>query len=116
MGFLNKELTKVKVKCRGTMSHGSKYATVYNPQNLTSHQIDTSGSMVDLYIDGKWYEAEFETYSNPDTNRINGGYRDVWVYDETGHRRSLAKAVFGAVFHNITDLRDSQINDIINED
>jgi len=116
MAFLNEVLVKTKVKCRGTMSTGARHATIYNPQNLTSHQIDTSSSMADLYIEGKWYDAEFEVYSNPETNRINGGFRDVWVYDETGHRRSLAKAVFGAVFHNTTDLRDSQINDIINED
>lgn len=92
--------SKVKVKCKGTMSVGSRHYIL---------------SLVDIYIKDKWYDAEFEYYPNEEINRINGGYRKVWVYDETGNRRQVNKGEYGAVFYKTEDLRDNQINNIIDE-
>ena len=47
--------SKVKVKCKGTMSVGHRHYSL---------------SLVDIYIKDKWYDAEFEYYPNEERENI----------------------------------------------
>jgi hypothetical protein len=71
------------------------------------------------FIKDKWYDVEYEIHSNPETARINGGYRKIWVVNESGKRVEFGSTHIRIMFHNEynkTDMRESQIDNILNDD
>lgn len=69
-----------------------------------------------IFIKDKTYSAEFEFYTNPETNRINGGFRSVKVLDEAGNYRDISKAVFNICFHTKVSLRDDKLKKLMDDE
>ena len=72
------------------------------------------GPWVDRFIEGKWYDGEYETWSWEDGYRVNNGWRKYWVINEQGVGEEISRAHFRVIFENDTQqLRDRKIEDII---
>ncbi len=68
----------------------------------------------DRFIEGKWYDGEYETWSFDQGYEINGGWRRYWVINESGVKEELSRARFRVIFETETQqLRDSKIEDIL---
>lgn len=69
----------------------------------------------DRFIVGKWYDGEYETWSQQ-LYRLNGGWRRYWVINEMGEKEELLRSQMVAIFEmNIEKLRDEKINVIIGD-
>ena len=67
----------------------------------------------DRFIEGKWYDGEYQTWSEQ-LFRLNGGWRRYWVVNEQGVKEEIPKAHFRAIFETDTQqLRDRKIEDLI---
>ena len=67
----------------------------------------------DRFIEGKWYDGEYQTWSEQ-LFRLNGGWRRYWVVNEQGVKEEISKAQFKLIFETDTQqLRDRKIEDII---
>jgi hypothetical protein len=72
---------------------------------------------IDIYIEGKWYDGEYETYDWEDGYRVNGAWRRYWVVNELGEREQILKAEFKVIFETkVEELRDNKIDQILNND
>jgi hypothetical protein len=95
-------IVKTKFKCKGTSSVGS-----------------FNGPWVDRFIEGKWYDGEYETWetkftSEEDMYRMNGGWRKYWAINEQGEKEELSKAHFKITFHyDLDKIRDAKIDDLL---
>ncbi len=70
----------------------------------------------DRFIESKWYEGEYETWSFEDGFRLNGGWRRYWVINEQGVKEEISKAHMRAIFEMDTqELRDNKINQILDD-
>ena len=68
----------------------------------------------DRFIEGKWYDGEYETWSYERGYEINGGWRKYWVINEKGEKEEIHKAHMNAIFEtDIEKLRDNKINEIL---
>lgn len=71
------------------------------------------GSWKDRFIEGKWYDGEYQTWSEQ-LFKLNNGWRRYWVVNEQGVKEEISKAHFRAIFETDTQqLRDKKIEDII---
>jgi len=67
----------------------------------------------DRFIEGKWYDGEYETWSEQ-LYKLNGGWKRYWVINEMGKKEEISKAHMNAIFEtDIDKLRDSKINEIL---
>ena len=67
----------------------------------------------DRFIEGKWYDGEYETWSQQ-LYKLNGGWKRYWVVNEIGEKEEISKAHMNAIFEmNIEKLRDNKINEIL---
>lgn len=67
----------------------------------------------DRFIEGKWYDGEYETWSEQ-LYRLNGGWRIYWVVNEQGEKEEISRAHMNAIFQlDVEELRDEKINVII---
>lgn len=67
----------------------------------------------DRFIKGKWYDGEYETWSQQ-LYKLNGGWRRYWVVNEKGEKEEISKAHMNAIFEmDIEELRDNKINEIL---
>lgn len=74
------------------------------------------GSWKDRFIEDKWYDGEYQTWSEQ-LFRLNGGWRRYWVINEQGVKEEISKAQFKLMFETDTrQLRDKKINQIIDGD
>ena len=73
---------------------------------------------VNTYIEGKWYDGEYETWPWEDGYRISDiGWRRYWVVNELGEREEMAKSEFKVIFETkVEQLRDNKIDQILNND
>lgn len=101
-----KKIVKTKFLCK----NGSSVAP--NPTSINDL------SMIkwsDRFIEGKWYDGEYQTWSFEDGYRINGGWRRYWVINEQGKKEEISKAEFKAIFEtDIQNLRNEKIINILN--
>jgi hypothetical protein len=68
----------------------------------------------DRFIEGKWYDGEYETWNYQRGYEINGGWRRYWVVNESGEKEEIHRAHMNAIFEmNIEELRDNKINEIL---
>ena len=68
----------------------------------------------DRFIEDKWYDGEYETWSFDDGYRINGGWRRYWVINEQGEKEEISRAKFRVIFETETQqLRDKKIEDLL---
>ena len=71
------------------------------------------GPWEDRFIEGKWYDGEYQTWSEQ-LFKLNNGWRRYWVLNEQGVKEEISKAHFRAIFETDTQqLRDRKIEDII---
>jgi len=69
---------------------------------------------IDKFIEDKWYDGEYETWSFEDGYRVNGGWRRYWAINEQGKKEEISRAIFRILFETDTQqLRDRKIEDII---
>jgi hypothetical protein len=67
----------------------------------------------DRFIEDKWYDGEYQTWSEQ-LFRLNGGWRRYWVVNEQGVKEEISKAQFKLIFETDTQqLRDRKIEDLI---
>lgn len=67
----------------------------------------------DRFIEGKWYDGEYETWSDQ-LYKLNGGWKRYWVINEMGEKEEISKAHMNAIFEtDIQNLRDGKINEIL---
>ena len=68
----------------------------------------------DRFIEDKWYDGEYETWSLEDGYRINNGWRKYWVINELGEKEEISRPMFKVLFETDTyKLRDRKIEDLI---
>ena len=98
------QIVKTKFLCK----NGSRTASKLGPGSLLQ------SPWVDRFIEGKWYDGEYETWSWEDGYRVNGGWRKYWVINEQGVGEEISRAHFKIIFETDTQqLRDRKIEDII---
>jgi len=92
------QIVKTKFLCKNGSRTGPAYGGVW----------------IDKFIEGKWYDGEYETWSWEDGYRVNGGWRKYWVVNEQGVGEEISRAHFRVIFETDTQqLRDRKIEDII---
>jgi len=92
------QIVKTKFLCKNGSRTGPAYGGVW----------------IDKFIEGKWYDGEYETWSWEDGYRVNGGWRKYWVVNEQGVGEEISRAHFRVIFETDTQqLRDKKIEDII---
>lgn len=68
----------------------------------------------DRFIEGKWYDGEYETWSFDSGYELNNGWRRYWVVNEMGVKEEIPKAHMRSIFEfDIKELRDNKIDQII---
>jgi hypothetical protein len=81
-------------------------------------RISARGSTIiweDRFIEGKWYESFYETWSFEEGYVMNNGWRRYWVVNEQGLKEEISRAHMRIIFEtDIQHLRDKKIEDIIN--
>jgi hypothetical protein len=71
------------------------------------------GTWKDRFIENKWYDGEYQTWSEQ-LFKLNNGWRRYWVVNEQGIKEEISKAQFISIFEtDISKLRDNKINEII---
>ena len=89
------EIIKTKFLCKTTCSGGS-----YD-------------NIKERFIEGKWYDGEYEIWSQQ-LYKLNGGWKRYWVVNEMGEKEEIPKAHMNAIFEmDIEKLRDNKINEIL---
>ncbi len=92
------QIVKTKFLCKNGSRTGPAYGGVW----------------IDRFIEGKWYDGEYETWSWEDGYRVNNGWRKYWVINEQGVGEEISRAHFRVIFETDTQqLRDRKIEDII---
>ena len=68
----------------------------------------------DRFIEGKWYDGEYETWSLQ-LYKLNNGWRRYWVVNEKGIKEEISKAHMRVIFEfDIQQLREEKLKDILN--
>ena len=67
----------------------------------------------DLFVKGKWYDGEYETWSQQ-LYKLNGGWKRYWVVNEKGVREEMNRIKMSTIFQlDIEELRDNKIEEIL---
>lgn len=113
-------IIKTKFFCKAGSKIGSgRGSGMSGPGSHPSYSYKASDivptTWIDRFIEGKWYEGEYETWNWEDGYRINGGWRRYWVVNELGKKEEISRAVMNAIFeYKTAELRDVKIDDILN--
>lgn len=68
----------------------------------------------DRFIEGKWYDGEYETWSEQ-LFKLNNGWRRYWVVNEQGVKEEISKPQFKLIFETDTQkLREEKLKNILN--
>lgn len=100
------EIVRTKFLCKRSSQSSSKSSHI---------GIGTSLSIQweDRFIEGKWYDGEYETWSDQ-LYKLNGGWKRYWVVNEKGEKEEISKAHMNAIFEmDIDKLREGKINEIL---
>ncbi len=101
-------IVKTKFLCKNGSSIAPRPASINDLSNI---------KWFDRFIEGKWYDGEYETWSYENGYKFNGGWKKYWVINEKGVKEEIHKAYFNAIFEtDIESLRDEKINQIIKTD
>jgi hypothetical protein len=76
-------------------------------------QFRSGGDWKDRFIEGQWYDGEYQTWSEQ-LFRLNDGWRRYWVVNEQGVKEEISRSWFKLIFETDNQqLRDRKIEDII---
>lgn len=96
------KLVKTKFLCKSTSQSAPKGIQLLNLQ------------WKDRFIQGRWYDGEYEAWNYDRGYEINGGWKRYWVINESGEKEEIHRAHMNAIFEmNIQELRDNKINEIL---
>lgn len=95
-----REIVKTKFVCKTTMSEASRH---------------DSSQWRQVFIEGKTYDGEYETWSWSRGYEVNRGWKRYWIVAEDGEMRELQRARFRAIFHydDLVELRNNKIEQIL---
>jgi hypothetical protein len=95
-----REIVKTKFVCKTTMSEFSRHG---------------SDQWQEVFIEGKTYDGEYETWSWTRGYEVNGGWKRYWIVAEDGEIRELKRAGFRALFHydDAAEIRNIKIERIL---
>ena len=69
---------------------------------------------VNIFIEGKWYDGEYETWPFESGFRLNGGWKVYWVVNESGVKTKISRARMGIIFElDHVKLRDIKIDTLL---
>lgn len=96
-------IVKTKFVCKTTMSTATKYGN----QGWTP-----------VFIEGKTYVGEYQTWSWSRGYEVNGGWKRYWIIGEDGEKQELPRVRFRAVFHydDVVELRNNKLEQILNKE
>ena len=101
-------IVKTKFLCKNGSSIAPRPASINDLSNI---------KWSDRFIEGKWYDGEYETWSYENGYKFNAGWKKYWIINEKGVKEEIHKAYFNAIFEtDIESLRDEKINQIIKTD
>jgi hypothetical protein len=67
----------------------------------------------DRFIEGKWYDGEYETWSQQ-LYKLNDGWKRYWVVNEKGEKQEMNRIKMSTIFQlDIEELRDNKIEEIL---
>ena len=69
---------------------------------------------IDRFIEGKWYDGEYETWSQQ-LYKLNGGWRRYWVINEQGEKEEISRVHMNAIFEMNIELRDYKLGELLNK-
>ena len=95
-----------------------RHSEIKKATYVCKHAMSTApkiGEWTPLFIEGKEYECEYETWGWEDGYRLNGSWRRYWATGEDGTHREMPRAHFRAVFHTDHEKRDLLIEGILGE-
>lgn len=67
------------------------------------------------FISGKWYDGEYEKWSE-ELFKLNNGWRNYWVFDESGVKVKLTRPEMMIFELDNSNLRNIKINDVLNNE
>jgi hypothetical protein len=112
---MKSEIIKTRFYCRGTSQISTGGHMEYT---------DPAGRVIpgvpftwqDRFVEGKWYDGEYETWSFKDGYKLNGGWKSYWVINEQGVKEKISKPYMNVIFEYRTEeMRDIKIDDILNK-
>lgn len=104
------KIVKTKFLCKNGSQVSPKN---YTGKLGTNNKIGFNLKWEDRFIEGKWYDGEYETWSDQ-LYKLNGGWKRYWVINEMGEKEEISKAHMNAIFEtDIQNLRDVKINEIL---
>ena len=95
------EIFKTKFVCKTTMSEVPRHSK--------------SSQWQEVFIEGKTYVGEYETWSWTRGYEVNRGWKRYWIVAEDGEVRELPRARFRALFHydDAAEIRNIKIERIL---
>ena len=77
-----------------------------------------NGQWQEVFIEGKTYVGEYETWSWSRGYEVNGGWQRYWIIGEDGEKQELSRSRFRAVFHydDVVELRNNKLEQILNKE
>ena len=70
----------------------------------------------DVFIEGKWYDGEYEMWTFESGYRLNGGWRTYWVTNEQGVKSQISRPQMNLLFHHkVDEIRNNKIDEILKE-
>lgn len=110
------QIIKTKFKCKTTMS--VLVRGMIPPIRRRYGDVDFSKAeapeWAPKFIEGKWYEGEYETWNWESGYRLNGGWSRYWVIDENGKKEEIDRTRMRILFYTSEELRDVLIDEILN--
>lgn len=103
-------IIEAKFYCKGTSKSTPRFGDL------------TNAFWVDNFIEGKWYDGEYELwYDEPETSeknkerfRLNGRWRTYKVTNEQGERKEVHSSYMKLIFDlDKTNIRDYKIEQIL---
>ncbi len=101
-------IVKTKFLCKNGSSIVLRPASINDLSNI---------KWLDRFIEGEWYDGEYETWKFKVGYKLNGGWRTYWVVNEQGKKEEISRAHFNAIFETDEQkLRDNKLDNILKKD
>ena len=106
------QIIKTKFLCKtGCKTTSAVKTKIGNVMTISSKGIKSNWT--DLFIEGKWYDGEYETWSEQ-LYKLNDGWKKYWVVNEKGEKKEMNRIKMSTIFQlDIEELRDNKIEEIL---
>jgi hypothetical protein len=100
------QIIKTKFLCKTGCKTTAKYGILLAAKGIKPN-------WTDLFIEGKWYDGEYETWSQQ-LYKLNDGWKRYWVVNEKGEKKEMNRIKMSTIFQlDIEELRDNKIEEIL---